>query len=72
MAERERDMRAVKAAAKAEFKEVPGVEGFGIGDGSLRVYVRNADVRKKLPPEFRGAPVEFVIVGDVSALSATP
>ena len=69
MEERGRDTKAVEAAAKAKFRDVPVVEG--IGDGSLRVYVRNPAVREKLPHEFRGAPVEFVVVGDVSAPSKT-
>lgn len=65
------DMRSVKAAAKEELGRVQGVEGFGIGDGSLRVYVRNAEVRKQLPSRFRGVPVDFVVTGDISALDPT-
>ena len=64
------DMRAVKTAAKAQFGQTPGVEGFGIGDGTLRIYVRNADVRKQLPSEFQGVPVDFVVSGDITAYSA--
>lgn len=64
------DLRAVKTAAKAQFGQTPGVEGFGIGDGTLRIYVRNADVRKQLPSEFQGVPVDFVVSGDITAYTA--
>jgi hypothetical protein len=65
-----RDMRSIKAAAKEELGHVEGVEGVGLGENSLRVYVKNAEVRKRLPSEFRGLPVDFVITGDISALGA--
>lgn len=57
-----------KAAAKRELGEIPGVEGFGIGAGTLRVYIRNPGVREHLPDEFRGVPVECVMVGDITPL----
>jgi hypothetical protein len=61
------DLRAVKAAAKSRFGGVRGVQGFGIGDGSLRVYIRTPEVRKRLPNKFQGVPVDFVVVGDIVA-----
>jgi len=64
-------LRAVKAAAVRQFADVDGVVGFGIGDRTLRIYVRNAEVRDRLPTEFQGAPVEVVVTGDVHA-SASP
>jgi hypothetical protein len=70
MERRESDMRSIKAAAKEELGRVEGVEGVGLGENSLRVYVKNAEVRKRLPSEFRGLPVDFVITGDISALGA--
>ncbi len=71
MEQRERDMRSIKAAAREEFGNVQGVEGIGIGDGSLRVYVRNAEVCERLPCRFRGVRVDFVVAGDISALGST-
>lgn len=65
-----KDLRTVKAAAKEELGCVEGVEGLGIGDGSLRVYVLNAEVRKRLPSRFQEVPVELVVTGDVSALGS--
>ena len=64
------DLRAVKNAAKAQFGQTPGVEGFGIGDGTLRIYVRNAEVRKQLPSEFQGVPVDCVVSGDITAYAS--
>lgn len=65
------DLRAVKAAAKSQFGQTPGVEGFGIGDGTLRVYIRNAAVREHLPCEYQGVSLEFVVTGDLKAFSAS-
>jgi hypothetical protein len=64
------DLRAVKALAKGELAAIDGVEGFGIGDQTLRIYVRNPDVERKLPREFHGVPVEIVVSGDIISLRA--
>ncbi len=66
------DMRAVKAAAREELGQVQGVQGVGLGEGTLRVYVQNPDVRKQLPSEFKGVPIDFVVTGDVSAFNVGP
>lgn len=63
---RQVDLETVKAAVIQTYGDIPGVEGVGIGDQSLRIYVRNSDVRRKLPDQFRGVPIEFVITGDIS------
>ena len=63
------DLISAKAAAKKELGQIPGVEGFGIGDASLRVYVHDAAVEKLVPSEFRGVPVHCVVTGAVSPLS---
>jgi hypothetical protein len=60
------DMVAIKAAAKRELDR-DGVEGFGIGNRSLRVYVRDADTGRRLPRSFHGADVECVVTGDIKA-----
>jgi hypothetical protein len=62
------DLRVVKAAAKQQFGDIQGVEGFGIGDQRLRIYVRNSSVRHSLPDQFNGVPVEIVVTGEISAL----
>jgi hypothetical protein len=69
MEQSNQDMRSLKAAAKEELGGVEGVEGVGLGEGTLRVYVRNAEVRKRLPAEFRGVPVDPVVTGEISAIS---
>jgi hypothetical protein len=61
------DMRAIKAAAKSQFGGMRGVEGIGIGDRALRVYVRSQDVADDLPKEFQGVRVDFVVTGPITA-----
>ena len=61
------DLKALKTAAKEEFRCVSGIEGFGIGDQVLRVYVNNAEVSRQLPPTFHGVDLEFVVTGDITA-----
>ena len=60
-------LKTVKAAAKQAFAAIAGVQGVGIGDQALRVYITNPDVRKSLPEQFQGVPVEFVVAGDIRA-----
>lgn len=38
-------LKKAKAKAKLLFSSVPGVEGFGIGDECIRIYVQNAEVK---------------------------
>ena len=57
-----------KAAAKRDFGSMPGVDGIGIGDGVLRVYVRDAGVIDRLPRTCEEVDIEFVIDGDITAL----
>jgi len=64
------NLREVKAAAKSQYGHVKGVQGFGIGESSLRVYIHNEKVRGELPSEIQGVPVEFVVVGDITASDA--
>lgn len=61
------DMWAIKAAAKAQFGGMRGVEGIGIGDRALRVYVTSQDVVENLPTEFQGVRVDFVVTGPIKA-----
>ena len=70
MSQSQPDMRAVKSAAKAQFGDTPGVQGFGIGHGTLRIYVQNAGIRSQLPSTFQGVPVDFIIGGDIAAFNA--
>lgn len=64
----EPDLQSVKAAAKRQFGSVPGVEGLGLGENSLHIYVGDEEVGKQLPSEFRGVPVEIVVTGPISVL----
>jgi len=60
------NLEAVKSAAIQSYGDLPGVEGIGIGNQSLRIYVRNSEVRKHLPQQFQGVPIDFVVIGDIS------
>jgi hypothetical protein len=62
------DLEAIKSAAIQRFGDLPGVEGIGIGDQSLRIYVRNSEVLKHLPQQFQGVPIEFIVTGDIATL----
>jgi hypothetical protein len=64
------DLQIVKAAAKRRFGHVPGVEGLGLSEKALRIYVEDQEVEKKLPPSFCGVPVEVIVTGPISVLSA--
>lgn len=60
-------LRRTKRRAKELLLAVDGVQGVGLGDGRLRVYIRDAAVAHALPAEVDGVPVEPVVVGDVVA-----
>lgn len=61
------ELRAAKKAARAAFEHIEGVEGVGIGDDVIRAYIRSPGVRKTLPVEIEGIPVECVVVGEIVA-----
>jgi hypothetical protein len=63
------DLIEVKAAAKRELGHIAGVQGFGVGDNALRVYLRDDAARERLPADFRGVPIEPVVVGTITALT---
>lgn len=56
-----------KALAKERLSELDGVLGFGIGDGTVRIYVQREDVKTCLPPDIDGVPIEVVVTGDIVA-----
>ena len=60
-------LRDAKEVAKRDFGDTPGVEGIGIGDGVLRVYVRDNNVIAQLPQSCEEIGIEFVVSGDVSS-----
>ncbi len=60
-------LRDAKATAKRELGNMPGVEGIGIGDGVLRVYVRDAGVIDRLPRSCANVDLEFVVTGEITA-----
>jgi len=71
MIDRKIDLTAVKRAAKSAFSSLDGVEGVGIGDGRLRVYVRNEQAARQIPFEFQGVELETVVSGEAKAQAST-
>ena len=65
-------LRSAKATAKAALRSIEGIQGFGIGDQTVRVYVRDTAVARQLPSEIAGVTVECVVVGDISATDDDP
>jgi hypothetical protein len=63
------NLQQIKAAAKAQFGQLPGVLGVGLGERSLRIYVRSAEICQQLPDEFQNIPVDCIVTGDISAMS---
>jgi hypothetical protein len=61
------ELREIKDAAQRTFGGLDGVEGFGIGDQQINVYVRNESVGQRLPERFRGVRMEKVETGDIIA-----
>ncbi len=65
-----RDLPTIKKAVKQEFQSLPGIEGFGVGDGVINIYVSHPDVAKQLPTNFRGVPLNCINTGIIEALAA--
>ena len=68
MSHKELDLFQVKAAARRELGHIDGVQGFGVDDNALRVYLRDAAAQERLPADFHGVPIEPV-VGTITALA---
>lgn len=66
MSRRERS-QAAKSAAKAAFGDIEGIQGFGVGDGTVRIYIRSASVGAVLPKELNGVPLDLIITEDLAA-----
>lgn len=60
-------LRAAKRETQRRFGAHDGVEGVGIGDGCVRVYVRAQPATDGLPDEVEGVRVECVEVGTITA-----
>ena len=60
------ELKRAKTHAKTLVLDKAGVQGVGIGDGTVRVYIKDASVARDLPDEVDGVPIEPVTVGDVT------
>jgi hypothetical protein len=61
------DLKALKSLAKERFGNISGVIGFGISDVSVRIYVDNEEVKKSLPNEIEGVPLDCIVTGEIRA-----
>lgn len=59
-------LRAAKGHAKILLADLEGFRGVGVGDGTVRVYVRDAAAGAELPDEVDGVPVERVVVDEIT------
>jgi hypothetical protein len=62
------DIERAKTSASERLAGIDGVLGFGVGDGTVRVYVQRSDVGQRLPEEVDGIPIEVVVTGTIDAL----
>lgn len=58
-------LQEAKKAAKQEFQKISGVQGFGLGEACLNIYIRNPEVKRDLPSSFHGVPLNFITTGDI-------
>lgn len=58
---------AAKRAAKEQLHDIEGVLGFGIGDGTIRVYVLNSEAIPRLPAQIEDIPIEVIVTGEIVA-----
>jgi hypothetical protein len=65
------ELAAAKAGLLNQFKNVPGVNGFGVGEHSIRIYVRDSSLRQLIPPSFNNIEVECLVEADISARQAS-
>lgn len=59
------NMQAIKAVAKKELGSIKGIEGFGISDRSLNIYINNEEVKNQIPTMFHGVPVNCIVTGAI-------
>lgn len=60
------ELRAAKRHATQLLGQREGVEGLGIGDGCVQVYVRARALAAELPDEVDGVPLLCIEVGDIT------
>jgi hypothetical protein len=59
-----------KRQAKKYLADRPDVTGVGVGDGKVRVYLKDEEGRLGIPESFGDFPVEFVVTGKITAYEA--
>lgn len=62
------NLKVIKNKTRDQLKNIAGVQGVGIGNNTIRVYIRNDQVIPSLPKTVDGITIETVIVGEIRAL----
>ena len=62
------DLITIKKAVKREFQNLTGIEGVGIGDGVINIYIRTPEVSKQLPSTFDNVLLNYIRTGIIKAL----
>lgn len=60
-------IRQAKLRAELEFRDIPGIMGYGIGDGTLICYIKSASVENELPVKYKNIPLQFIVTGVITA-----
>ncbi|MFN5516209.1 MAG: hypothetical protein ACK5CA_16080 [Cyanobacteriota bacterium] len=61
------DLPAIKQEVKRQFEHLPGVEGFGIGDGVVNVYISQPETSRQIPASFKAVPLRCIPTGIIEA-----
>lgn len=61
------ELISAKQEARAQFGGTTGVTGFGLGDGTVRIYILNTAVGEMLPRKIANIPIELVVTGEIEA-----
>ena len=60
------ELRAAKMKVKEEFSNAEYVNGIGIGDGCIHLYLENPS-KVNFPEEIDGTPLKVTVIGTIRA-----
>lgn len=65
------DLKKAKAEAKKRFGHLSNVVGFGIGEGTIIIYLQDASAKDDLPSAINDIPIECVVTGEIKPFAET-